>query len=189
MKKLNIVLVFFFFVILILSGIFLLDSSQSQASAWREVPSFYLYDLSGQEIPFAIQDQMAVVLFLSPECFSCDRELFTAQQLQKNLQFQLIPICVGCHYQEVKRILESLNLDLKVYMGLDNLKATWGFWEFPTAFLVDQNMKIVKKWQGKIAVESLEKEIINNTLSSIKAKRKKADSSTSPSACSEDVCY
>jgi hypothetical protein len=180
-------LVFWF--LLVLLGTFLMNSSQSQAAAWRDVPPFSLYDLAGQEIPFSVDDQMIVVLFLSPECFTCDRELFAAQHLQKNLQFQLIPICVGCDWREVKRILESLNLDLQVYMGTDDLKAIWGFWEFPTAYLVDQNMKIVEKWQGKITVESLEKEILNNALAKEKTKRKKADGSTSPSACSDGVCY
>jgi polyribonucleotide nucleotidyltransferase len=50
-------------------------------------------------------------------------------------------------------------------------------------------MKIIEKWQGKIAVESLEKEIIQNALAQAKPKRKKADGSTSPSACSDGVCY
>ncbi len=189
MKKLPFSIHLFFWILLILLGMFLTNSSRSQASAWRDVPSFNLYSLAGQKIPFSIKDQMVVVLFLSPECFSCDRELFTVQQLQKNLQFQLIPICVGCDWREVKRILESLNLDLQVYMGSNDLKATWGFWEFPTAFLVNQNMKIVEKWQGKIVIESLEKEIINNTLAQTKPKTKKADGSSSPSACTGDVCY
>ncbi len=189
MKKMPSSVNLIFWFLLVLLGTYFMNSSQSQAAAWRDVPPFNLYDLTGQEIPFSVDDQMVVVLFLSPECFSCDRELFAAQYLQKNLQFQLIPICVGCDWREVKRILESLNLDLQVYMGLNNLKATWGFWEFPTAFLVDQNMKIIEKWQGKIAVESLEKEIIQNALAQAKPKRKKADGSTSPSACSEGVCY
>lgn len=189
MKKLPFSIHLTFWILLVLLGTFLTYSSQSQASAWRDVPSFNLYNLAGQEIPFSIKDQMVVVLFLSPDCFSCERELFTTQLLQKNLQFQLIPICVGCDWREIKRILESLNLDLQVYMGSNDLKASWGFWEFPTAFLVNQNMKIVEKWHGKIAVESLEKEIINNKLAQVKPKRKKADGSTSPSACSNGVCY
>lgn len=189
MKKLFFPTDLIFLVLLVWLGIFLMNSSQSQASAWRDVPPFNLYNLAGQEIPFSVKDEMAVVLFLSPECFSCDRELFTTQQLQKYLQFQLIPICVGCDWREVKRILESLNLDLQVYMGSSDLKATWGIWEFPTVFLVNQNMKIVEKWQGKIAVDSLKKEIIYNTLAQAKPKKKKADGSTSPSACSDGVCY
>jgi len=78
----------------------------------------------------------------------------------------------------LRRIMEKYGQDLK---------ARWGIWEFPTAFLVDQSMKIVEKWQGKIAVESLEKEIINNILA--KTERKKAGSKTSPPACSNGVCY
>ena len=168
-------------------GLFILQNYPAHATAWRKAPIIRLYDLSGQEVTLSVSDKMSVFLFLSPECFSCDRELFTAQSLQKNLQFQLIPICVGCNWREVKRILESLNINLTVYMGSENLKASWGIWEFPTAFLIDQNMKIVEKWQGKIAVDALEKEIANNSI--VKTKRKKADGTNSPSACSDGVCY
>jgi len=187
MKKKGIPDHVFPFIVLLLVGFMLFAPKTESASAWRDAPAFSLYDLSGNEIPFTVSDNMTVLLFLSPECFTCDRELFIANRLQKDLHFQLVPVCVGCNWKDVKRIYESLSLELPVYMGTLNLKASWGIWEFPTAFLVDHNMKIIEKWQGKIAVESLEKQIINNTIT--RPKRKKADGDGSPPACSDGVCY
>jgi thioredoxin-related protein len=187
MRKMNWEFELLLLTVIIVGAMILGAASPTAASAWRDAPSFYLYDISGKEIQFTVSDNMVVLLFMSPDCFACDRELFMANILQKNLSFQLVPVCIGCNWKEVKRIQESLNLELPIYMGKVNLKASWGIWEFPTAFLVDKNMKILEKWQGKIAVQSLEKQLANREM--VQSKRKKADGDESPSACSDGVCY
>ncbi|MCX6088904.1 MAG: hypothetical protein NTX88_00725 [Candidatus Atribacteria bacterium] len=155
--------------------------------ALRKAPSIRLFDLTGHEIPFPISEKMVILLFMSPECFSCSRELYSIQTYQKSLPFVLIPVCVGCDWREVKNITDSLNLNLSVYMGTNALKASWGVWEFPTAFLVDQEMKVLEKWEGKVVLKELKKQL--TSVKTTEREKKKEDEGSTSSSCSNGMCY
>ncbi|MDK2897491.1 MAG: hypothetical protein PWP04_1611 [Candidatus Atribacteria bacterium] len=160
--------------------------SYSLEAAVRKANPFTLYTLEGKEIPFESPTRFSLLYFLSPHCFPClnDLSLFSLETIPENID--IYPICAGCTWRETIKVENSVSGNLTVYLAPADLKPLWGIWEFPTAFLVDPNMKVIRKWEGEIDLSEVNKLV--DSLSRERGRRSGSPNSSSDS-CNGNLCY
>lgn len=144
---------------LILFVVLCLALSSSLSPSWasvRKLPSFNLYTLRGEEIPFH-PAETAVLFFLSPECFSCLSSLLDLvkdlESLGKNMP--LYPVCLRCDFRAARDLEESLGGRLTIYLANPELQALLGVWETPAVFLVSRERRVLYQEKGKVSWEAL----------------------------------
>ncbi|HSV30700.1 MAG TPA: hypothetical protein VLH40_01580 [Atribacteraceae bacterium] len=100
----------------------------------------------------------------------------------------IIPVCAGCNWREVQRLNDSFSLDLEIFMGKTDLRPEWGVWTYPTLFLLDQNLRIVDKWEDAFDLSRLERQIAQINVSPT-GRGNKRDNRSPTSPCPEIACY
>ncbi len=159
-------------------------------ASFRRAPELRAYSLQGevQEIPNS--NTPTLVFFLSPDCLTCLADLVDLHSLKTEHDVEVISVCAGCDWREVRNLNNSLGLDMEIMMGKNILRPEWGVWEYPTIFLVSPNNRVLDKWEGEIqknvVVEEVEtfweKELAN------RSRESRRDRVSLPS-CTDGICY
>ncbi len=136
--------------------VILFPSLLTASASVRKLPSFSLYTLRGEEIPFSPKTP-AILFFLTPGCFSCLLEL---SSLLRGLEssgkaISLYPVCLRCDFRDVRNLEESFGGRLTIYLAHPELPALLGIWETPAIFLVNEEGRVLYQEKGKVSWEVL----------------------------------
>uniref|UniRef100_A0A7V3YMC9 Redoxin domain-containing protein n=1 Tax=Candidatus Caldatribacterium californiense TaxID=1454726 RepID=A0A7V3YMC9_9BACT len=136
--------------------VFLMRSFPAEASV-RKLPSFRLYTLRGEEIPFR-PSSLAILFFLDPECLFCLAELVQLYERIENFggKVLLYPVCLQCDFRDAKRLEDSLGGKYTIYLAHPLLPALLGIWETPALFLVNTESRVLYQAKGEIAWDDLQ---------------------------------
>lgn len=130
----------------------------------RKIPSFHLYTLRGEEIPFRPATP-SLLFFLTPECFSCLTDLFNLLKSLEGLEkgIPLYVICLRCDFRDARNVEESLGGRFTVYLARPELPALLGVWETPAVFLVNEERRVLYQEKGTISWEALRSSLPSET--------------------------
>jgi len=136
--------------------VFLMHSFPAEASV-RKLPSFRLYTLRGEEIPFR-PSSLAILFFLDPECLFCLAELVQLYERIENFggKVLLYPVCLQCDFRDAKRLEDSLGGKYTIYLAHPLLPALLGVWETPALFLVNAEGRVLYQARGEVAWDDLQ---------------------------------
>ncbi|WP_438315199.1 TlpA family protein disulfide reductase [Candidatus Caldatribacterium sp. SIUC1] len=136
--------------------VLLMRSFPAEASV-RKLPSFRLYTLRGEEIPFR-PPSLAILFFLDPECLFCLAELVKLYERTEDLggKVLLYPVCLRCDFRDAKRLEDSLGGKHTIYLAHPLLPALLGIWETPVLFLVNTEGRVLYQAKGEIAWDDLQ---------------------------------
>lgn len=130
----------------------------------RKIPSFHLYTLRGEEIPFHPVTP-SLLFFITPECFSCLADLFNLLRSLESLEREipLYVVCLRCDFRDARNVEESLGRRFTIYLARPELPALLGVWETPAVFLVNEERKVLYQEKGAISWEALRSSLPSET--------------------------
>lgn len=123
----------------------------------RRLPSFNLYTLRGEEIPFC-PSSLTILFFLDQECPSCLTDLvrFREAMERSGSKIALYPVCLQCDFRCIQNLEDSLGGRLTVYLAPPSLPALLGIWETPALFLVNSENRVLCQMKGEVSWEALQ---------------------------------
>ncbi|MGQ9622818.1 MAG: TlpA family protein disulfide reductase [Candidatus Caldatribacteriaceae bacterium] len=158
----------------------LLLTSLSWASI-RKLPSFNLYTLRGEEIPFCPKN-LTALFFIDPTCLSCLVDLLQLSKILEEGKIPLYPVCLQCNFRNVQRLEDSLSGRFTIYFAHPSLPALLGIWETPVLFLVNSEGKVLYQEKGRISLEAFQS-FMASYKSTYSSKKRRNDN------CSAGICY
>ena len=135
--------------------LFVLFLTSSSWASIRKLPSFNLYTLRGEEIPFHPKN-LTALFFIDPACFSCLADLIQLSKILEEGKIPLYPVCLQCDFRDVQRLEDSLSGRFTIYFAHPSLPALLGIWETPALFLVNSEGKVLYQEKGEISLEALQ---------------------------------
>jgi thiol-disulfide isomerase/thioredoxin len=128
------------------------------------LPSFTVTDLSGQQIsPATLKGKVALIDFWATWCPPCRKEIPHFNKLYAEYRDRgliVIGLALDEKAAEVRNFMRQLPIDYPVALASPEVQQQFGGIEvYPTAFLVDREGRIVKKYLGYIYPDEFDQDV------------------------------
>ena len=130
----------------------------------EHLPSFIVTDLAGQEIPPAtLKGKVVLIDFWATWCPPCRKEIPHFNQLYAEYRQQgliVIGLALDDKAAEIENFMRQVPIDYPVALAAPELQQQFGGIEvYPTAFLVDREGRIIKKYLGYIYPDEFNQDV------------------------------
>lgn len=130
----------------------------------ERLPSFIVTDLNGQEIsPATLKGKAVLVDFWATWCPPCRKEIPHLNKLYAEHRHQgliVIGLALDEKAAEVRTFMRRQPIDYPVALASTELQQQFGRIEvYPTAFLVDREGRIIKKYLGYIYPDEFNQDV------------------------------
>lgn len=138
--------------------------AEQDSQAPERLPSFTVTDLSGQEISSAtLKGKVALIDFWATWCPPCRKEIphfnkLYAEHLNQGLI--VIGLALDDKAAEVRTFMRQTPINYPVVLASTELQRQFGGIEvYPTAFLIDREGRIIKKYLGYIYPDEFSQDV------------------------------
>ncbi|MGE0129062.1 MAG: redoxin family protein [Blastocatellales bacterium] len=130
----------------------------------ERLPSFTVADLNGQEIsPATLKGKVALIDFWATWCPPCRKEIPHFNQLYaeyRNRGLFVVGLALDEKAVEVRNFMRRQPIDYPVALATPELQRQFGGIEvYPTAFLIDREGRIIKKYLGYIYPDEFSQDV------------------------------
>ncbi|HKL17120.1 MAG TPA: redoxin domain-containing protein [Patescibacteria group bacterium] len=155
MKRLLIALLILF----LLSGLvyFLILKNDSSNSGAQEdkVPEFMVKDVLGLTAPlsFFYEKKPVILVFFSPDCGYCDREISDLNKIHKNYKEKIYVIAVvsGKSSYDIKQYAMDKNINFVISSDQSsNIVKAYNISSLPSHIIINKKGKIIKRKNGLV---------------------------------------
>lgn len=130
----------------------------------ERLPSFTVADLNGQEIsPATLKGKVALIDFWATWCPPCRKEIPHFNKLYAEHRQQgliVIGLALDEKVEDVRSFMRQQPIDYPVALATLELQRQFGGIEvYPTAFLIDREGKVIKKYLGYIYPDEFKQDV------------------------------
>lgn len=128
----------------------------------REAPEFELRDMSGKAVRLsALRGRPVLVNFWATWCESCREEMPALEALHRRYpEASLLGVSLDAEpAKEVPPFAKAHGLTFPLLAGTPAAAAAFGVRGLPTAFLIDQDGRIARRWAGAVDAAAVENDI------------------------------
>ena len=130
----------------------------------EHLPPFAVTDFSGQEIsPATLKGKVALIDFWATWCPPCRKEIPHFNQLYARHREQgliVIGLALDDKAAEVRTFMRQMPIDYPVALASPELQRQFsGIEVYPTAFLVDREGRVIKKYLGYIYPDEFNQDV------------------------------
>ena len=178
MKRLSLVRVSLVLISLALVVVSVSALPQTSSDGAKPLPELSLHSLEGKKVPSAdLKGKILVLDFWATWCAPCIAEVPHLNKLQEKYEDRGVKV-VGVtmasgEAKEVKPFVTRFKINYSVLMGNDDQAYDLSIFAFPTTYLVNRDMTVVRKYIGMNPLKSQQLDIEIQKLLTAEATAKK----------------